>query len=166
MSNHTDYKQEIDDWANMWDEMQDDGIHPAIEKPKPSAFASQVLGDAPADSYYDYLDGQEDLLSEEEIVTTQNPVRMDTVGADNKQPEPAWVREDLLDEIQKMKDRLFQMENELARMGQGKKHSEKPVETDDKKSMSKLESLRKQIDKLSDELGIENDPSPYKIKKK
>lgn len=166
MSDHTDYKQEIDTWADMWDEMQDKGIHPVSEKPKPSAFAANIFGVEPEDSFDDYVDGDEGLLSEEEIVTTQNPVRMDTLGPDNKQPEPAWVKEDFLDEIQQMKDRLFKVENELARMGQGKKHSDKPVDSDDKKVMSKVESLRKEIDRLSDELGIKNEPSPYKVKRK
>lgn len=167
MSNHEDYKAEIDAWADMWDEMQDKGVHPSIEKPKPSPFAAGILGDNPSDSYYDFLDGQDDLLSEEEqVVITQNPVRMDTVGSDNEQPKPAWVSEDLLDEIEKMKNRLFELENQAARMGQGKEFSEKPVTSDEKKFMSKFENIRKDIERISNELGVKNDPSPYKLKVK
>lgn len=165
MSDLNDYKDEIDAWADMWDEMQDKGVHPQSEKPQLSSFANKVLNDDPADSYYDYFNGQDDLLSEE-IVTTQNPVRMDTVGKDNEKPEPAWVSEDLLDEIQKMKDQLFKIENQLAKMGQGKTFSEKPVTTDNKNLNSKVERLRKEIDRLSDKLGLKDDPTPYKIKAK
>jgi|688.fasta_scaffold15885_4 hypothetical protein len=166
MSKHIDYKQDIDAWTEMWDEMLEKGVHPQVEKPKTSDFAKQIFGDDPADSYYDYLYGEEELFSEEDVITTQNPVRMDTVGPDNKQPEPVWVKEDLLDELQQMKDRLFKLENEFAQMGQGKEFKEDPVDTTDDKMMSKFESLRKQINKLSDELGIANEPSPYKIKRK
>lgn len=167
MSNHENTKQDIDDWANMWDEMQEKGIHPEIEKPKPStAFSSDFFDDNPSDFYYGYLDGQDDLLSEESTVVTQNPVRMDTIGPDNEQPDPAWVKEDFVEEITKMKDKLFKVENELAKMGQGKKHSEKPVNDDGKKLFSQIESLRKDIEKLSSKLGIADEPSPYKVKSK
>jgi hypothetical protein len=163
MSNHEDYKSEIDYWADMWDEMQDKGIHPEPEKPKQSTFAAKILGDEPQDSYYDSLDMSELIQEAEEI--SQNPVRMNTVGPDNKQPEPAWVKEDLLSEIKKLKDRLFKVENQMARMGQSEKLSEKPVEDDGKKLMDKIESIRKEIEDVSSKLGVQNDPSPFVIKK-
>jgi hypothetical protein len=163
MSDHEDYKSEIDSWADMWDEMQNKGIHPQPEKPKQSEFASKILSDEPQDSYYDSLDMSELIQEAEEI--SQNPVRMDTVGSDNKQPEPAWVKEDLLSEIEKLKERLFKVENEMARMGQGEKISGKPIEDNGQKLMAKIESIRKEIENVSNKIGVENDPSPFIIKK-
>ena len=163
MSNLSDYKSEIDNWADMWDEMQDKKMHPALEKPEQSAFASKILGDEPQDSHYDDVDP--DGLLQESEEATQNPVRMDTVGPDQDQPNPAWVKEDFLSEIEDLKQRLFKVENEIARMGQGKKFSETPVQSDRNNFMSKVESLKKQIEKLSSNLGVENDPTPFVIKK-
>jgi hypothetical protein len=53
----------------------------------------------------------------------------------------------------------------MARMGQGKKASEKPVDDDGKKLMDKIESIRKEIEDVSSKLGVKNEPSPFKIKK-
>jgi hypothetical protein len=167
MNDYTDYKQDIDKWADMWDEMQDKCIHPDLEKPKLSAFASSVLEDKPSDSYYDYLETEEELFSEEkDVITTQNPVRMDTVGPDQEYPDPSWNKEDFLNEIEKLKNRLFDLENKLARMGQGKKFSETPINVNDKKLIKKIENIKDQINSLSNELGVKDDPSPYKVKKR
>lgn len=157
MSDNTDYRSEIDNWAEMWDEMQDEGIHPEIEKPKPSPFASEYMGDTGQDTYYDYLDSEE-LLAEDK---TQNPVYPDSVGADNSGPDPVWVSDKLLPEIEKLKDRLFKVENRMAQMGQGKKFSEKAI-AEDKSLFGEIESIRKQIERVSSQLGIKEEPSPYK----
>lgn len=164
MSDYENYKSEIDSWAELWDEMREKGVHPEAEKPKQSEFAAKILGDDPADTYFDSLDN--DALLQESEDTVQNPVRMDTVGPDNKQPESVWVDEDLLSEIEKLKDRLFKVENEMARMGCGDKVAQEPVKVDDKKLMTKIESIRQEIEDISSKLGIKNEPSPFRIKKK
>lgn len=163
MSDHENYKSDINAWTDMWDEMQDKGVHPQAEKPKKSDFAAKIFGDEPEDTYYDYLEG-EGLLQESED-TVQNPIRMNTVGPDSETPEPVWVNDKLLSEIEKLKERLFKVENEMARMGQGKKASEKPVDDDGKKLMDKIESIRKEIEDVSSKLGVKDEPSPFKIKK-
>lgn len=172
MSEHKDYRTEIDDWAAMWDEMQASGVHPAPEKPKPSPFAADVLGMRAQDTYYDYFDSQDDyapaeddegLLQEEK---TPNPVYPDSVGPDNEGPKAAWVNEKLLKEVEFLKKRLFQVENKMARMGQGKKWTEKAVvQGDGDKLMSEIRALRKRIDRVSNTLGIKDEPSPWQIKR-
>lgn len=163
MSDLSDYRAEIDAWADMWDEMQDKQVHPAPEKPKQSDFANKILGDDSEDTYYDSLDSNE--LFQESEEATQNPVRMDTVGPDDKHPAPVWAKEDFLSEIENLKDRLFKLENEMARMGQGKTFSEKPVEAGKNDLMKKIESIRSEIDSVSSKLGVKDDPTPFVIKK-
>ena len=163
MSNHENYKSEIDTWADMWDEMQDKSVNPQAEKPKQSDAAFNFFGDEPTDNSYDI--DSEALLQESED-TVQNPIRMDTVGSDNKQPKPVWVEENLLSEIEKLKKRLFKIENKMARMGQKEKFTQDPVHDDGKKLMDKIESIRNDIEEVSNQLGIQNDPSPFKIKNK
>jgi hypothetical protein len=52
----------------------------------------------------------------------------------------------------------------MARMGQGTKFSEKVVNEDGKKLMGEIDSIRKQIEKVSSQLGIKEEPSPYNVK--
>lgn len=163
MSDLSDYRSEIDAWADMWDEMQDKEVHPALQKPRQSDFANKILGDDPQDTYYDSLDADELFQESEEV--TQNPVRMDTVGPDDKHPTPVWAKEDFLSEIEDLKNRLFKLENEMARMGQGKTLSEKPVEADNSALMKKIESIRSEIESVSSKLGVKDDPAPFVIKK-
>ena len=163
MSDLSDYRSEIDAWADMWDEMQDKQVHPALEKPKQSDFANKILGDDPQDTYYDSLDANE--LFQESEEATQNPVRMDTIGPDNKHPTAAWVKEDFLSEIEDLKDRLFKLENDMARMGQGITFSENPVATGKDDLMKKIESRRSEIEDVSSKLGLKDDPTPFVIKK-
>lgn len=160
MSEQKDYRSEIDDWAEMWDEMLDKGVHPEIEKPKASPFAAEIFNDDPQDTYYDYNDSDE--MLQETMV--QNPIFPDSVGTDQENPKSAWVSEKLLDEISELKDRLFKIENKMARMGQGTKFSEKTVNEDGKKLMGEIDSIRKQIEKVSSQLGIKEEPSPYNVK--
>jgi hypothetical protein len=64
MSMH-DYRSDIDMWTDMWDQMQKDpATNPPIQKPQPSPFAKEVLGNKAQDTYYDYFDS-EDLLQED-----------------------------------------------------------------------------------------------------
>lgn len=74
------------------------------------------------------------------------------------------MSETLLKEIQSLKNRLFKLENKMARLGQGKKLAEKKTHSMFDKSMfNEIKSLRERIDRVSSQLGIENEPSPYTL---
>ncbi len=49
-------------------------------------------------------------------------------------------------------------------MGQGKKWSEKPIR-EDKRFLDEIKSLRNRIERVSSQLGIEDEPSPWQIKR-
>jgi len=88
----------------------------------------------------------------------------DSVGEDGVNPKPAWVNKDLLKEVESLKNRLFKVENAVARMGQGKKWSAKPIK-EDSRLMSEIKALRNRIEKVSSQLGIKDEPSPWQIKR-
>lgn len=174
------YRSDIDQWTEMWDEIQGDEEFSGKEELIPSPSAG--IGNRPQDDYYDFLDSgnqfpdeesvpeEEGLLQEAkkkkrvvESKTTMNPVYPDSVGADSENPKPAWVNENLLKEIENLKKRLFQVENKMAKMGQGKKWPEKPIASDDSKIMSEIKMLQKRINKLSDSLGVEDEVSPWRV---
>lgn len=157
-----DYRSEIEHWAGMWDDMQKSNIHPAIEKPQPSPYSA---GDTAQDHYFDLFDDEhaETMLQEEKV---PNPVYPDSAGVDNQHPKPAWVREDFLKEVETLKNRLFRLENQMARLGQGKKFDEKKVHgMFDKSMFAEIRSLRTRIDKVSSQLGIKDEPSPWQVKR-
>lgn len=157
-----DYRSDIDQWADMWDEMQEDlGINPPIQKPQASTFNSEPLDSKAQDVYYDYLDSEE-LLQEEKV---PNPVYPDSVGPDQENPKPVWVNENLLKEVESLKDRLFKLENQMAKMGQGKKFSEKVHSFGDKSMFAEIKALRDRIEKVSSQLGIKDEASPWQIKR-
>lgn len=158
-NNNDDYRAEIEMWADMWDQAQEEDIHPAPEAPQPSEFAASVLGDD-QDPYWDYVDGEEQLLQEQ---NTPNPVYPDSVGKDSK-TDPVWVKDDFLKEVETLKDRLFKVENQMAKMGVTDNSNQKPLQGVDSKLMSEIESLRKKIDQVSDNLGIKNEKSPWVVK--
>lgn len=174
MSNMHDYRSEIDQWTEMWDEMEKSNIHPSMQKPKPSPFAADVLGTTAQDTYYDYFDAQDDyqpdpseydpeseaLLQEDK---SPNPIYPDSQGVDQDQPTPVWVNDKLLDEITSLKNRLFKLENAVAKMDQGKGWSQAPVR-ENKKWFNEVQQLRTRLDKVSSQLGIADEPSPWQIK--
>jgi hypothetical protein len=161
----------------MWDELEGVEDHPAPAAPAtqerlklgdylnmsdeefekqtdPSAFQSSQ------DVYHDYNDDQ--LLQEEK---SQNPVYPDSVGPDHETTPAVWVDEDLLKDVEDLKEKLFNVENRLAKqMGGGEKWVEKAHEPDNK-FMSEIESLRDRIGKISNNLGVKDEPSPWQIKK-
>jgi len=166
-----DVRAELDMWADMWDEIQEKGIHPDPESPKPVQRPADKSVQRPADEtpgtaqdyYYGYLDDEQELLQEDK---TPNPVYPDSIGPDYTTTPPVWASEELLKEVEKLKDTLFDVENRLAsQMGGDKKWVEKAHHPDDKKLMSEIESLRKRIEKVSSQLGIENEPSPWETKR-
>lgn len=155
MSKQLDHRSELDAWIEMWKEAETDGVHPKPKTSAPVPYDGDVEGD-----YYDC----QELLQEEER-TTPNPVYPDSVGPDCCDPKPVWVDEDFLKEIETLKNKLFDLENKLAKkMGGDGKWVETPHEPDDKKLMSEIEKMRDKIEKISSKLGIEHEPSPYKVK--
>jgi len=162
MSEYNDYRSEIEMWADMWDQAQQDNVHPAPEPPQPSEFAASVLGDDAQDAYWDFMDSEDQLLQEEH--KTPNPVYPDSAGPDHKTTPPVWVSEDLLKEIESLKNQLFKVENKMAKMGAGDKLEQKARKGEEGKLMSEIESIRKRIEKVSSSLGVEHEPSPWVVK--
>lgn len=152
-----DYRSEFDVWVGMWDELQKE--YPEPESPKTVVPATE--DDSVRDLYYGYLDESEPtVLSEEKKFV--NPVYPDSVGPDNETTPPAWTNEDIVKKITELKDRLFKLENDFAsQMGGGKKWKEKSEDSTKSKSLSKIEKLKKEIDKLSDSLGTEHEAKPW-----
>jgi len=162
------YRSEMDAWQEMWDEAQEKGIHPEVEPVK-------RYGEVPdtgkaQDFYYQYLDDalgvEPEVLTEEKELRTPNPVYPDSAGPDCATTPPVWVSEDLLKEVQKLKDKLFDVENRLAKeMGGGEKWLEKAHNPDQKKTLSEIDSLKKRIEELSSTLGTEHERSPWVVKR-
>lgn len=163
MSN--DFRSELEMWCDLWDDAQAQGVHPQPPKPKPVRSTDEFAGGNTAQDYYfGFLDETEDEVLQEEKIP--NPIYPDTVGPDSTTTPPAWVNEDLLKEVEGLKNKLFAVENKLAKMGNGKKWTEKAiVQTNDQKLMSEIESLRKRIERVSSQLGVEHEASPWEIKR-
>ena len=185
---YDDWKSDIDDWADMWDEMQESGTHPpSAPKAEIACWDSQDTN--PHDMYYTYvadLAAQEregrsqsqpyahhvqqaqddDLLQEETSDRTPNPVYPDSIGPDHKTTPPVWASEQILSEIQNLKNRIFELENNLASLGQKKQWQEKAIVQKSPVPISQeLERLRDEIERVSSRLGIEHEPSPYVVRR-
>lgn len=167
-NNTDDVRAELDMWGDMWDEIQEKGIHPEIEPVKPTSPDEPfAIGSRTQDYYYDSLetdfDPEEPQILQED--KSPNPVYPDSIGPDHTTTPAVWASEELLKEVEKLKGQLFDVENRMAKMGGGEKWSEKTHHPDDKKVMGEVESLRKRIEKVSSQLGIEHEPSPWEIKR-
>lgn len=158
-----DYRSELDDWLEMWSQASKEGTvkdEPKVEHP---GLSSDGDTETTQDLYFDYLDSE--LLQEEEQHIA-NPIYPDSVGPDAFNTPPVWANEDVLKEIQTLKDKLFDVENKLAaKMGGDKKWQEKAYISEDGKLMAEIESLRKQVEKISSVIGIENEHTPWVVKR-
>jgi len=162
-----DFRSELEMWTDLWNDAQEQGVHPEVPKPKSKDVG--FSGNTAQDHYFDYLDSEaeDEVLQEENI---PNPVYPDSVGPDSARP-PAWTKDDLLKEIESLKDKLFKAENKLAKLGGDKKWTEKAINYDpqvapnDNNLMSQIEALHKKIEKVSNHLGLEEEPSPWQIKR-
>lgn len=172
-----DYRSEMDDLIAMWGEMESSGMNPEPQSPQKLP-SRDDYGDNPTDMYYSYFDDQhgavddvptdihmdadQEALLQEEKLKTPNPVYPDSAGPDYQTTQPVWVSEEAFKEIEKLKGRLFDVENKIAKqMGGGEKWVEKCHHPNDKKLLSELESLRKRIEKVSSALGVEDEQSPW-----
>ena len=170
-----DYRAEIDQWTHMWDEVQEKYPEPETEPEEPGfGFGSkQTLGlgagpdsvppDDPHDVFYTALETEE-ILSEEQ--KTPNPVYPDSVGPDHETTPPVWVSEEIVKEITSLKDKLFEVENKLAKMGGGEKWPEKAqMDSDQGGLLDEIKSLKDKIEKLSSTLGTEHEKSPWVVQR-
>ena len=150
----------LSDWMGIWDKAVSDGVF------KPDVNDQQVT---PLDSDVGYdpvscsMAGIDPILIQESSDKhIPNPVYPDSVGKDQDLPKPAWVNEDMIKELEELKDKLFKLENKFAiKSGDFVKQN-----ADDKKVMSQMQSIRKQIDQVSDSLGVKDEPSPWVVDNK
>jgi hypothetical protein len=183
---YDDWKSDIDEWADMWDEMQENKSHPPAA-PKAEIAVWDEHENNPHDIYYSYVNElahqerdnknqpqpyaghiqqvQDGLLQEQDD-RTPNPVFPDSVGPDHETTPPVWTSEHILSEIKGLKDKIFDLENDLAKLGQKDQWQEKVVPQTTPTPISvELERLRDEIEKVSSRLGVEHEPSPYVVKR-
>ena len=162
-----DYRSELEQWVDLWDDAQEKGVHPNGESPEQSqsvGFGSKQtlgFGSKAQDDYYDYLDSQVPGLLQE--LRIPNPIYPDSAGPDSETTPPVWADEDLLKEVEGLKKKLFDLENKMAALGGEKKVLEKAqvYKAGNDKMMSEIKSLRDKIEKVSSTLGIKHEPSPW-----
>lgn len=159
-----DIRSDLDYWQAMWDEMESGDIHPIPERPNPQV--DPGVSTTAQDTYYDFLDaehGTEPGLIQED--TTPNPVYPDSVGPDHTTTASVWVTEEIVKEIEDLKDKLFKVENQMAKqMGGGDKWVTKAHDPKHDKLMSEIQSIKKRIEKVSSNLGVKDEPSPWVTK--
>ena len=148
-----DTKRDMNDWAHMWQKACEDGVFDDIAD-------NRADDSLPYDPLVCELSGVDTRLLDEH--KTPNPVYPDSVGVDQNQPEPVWVKEDMLKEIEELKNKLFELENKFAE-NSGKFVDQK---SGDQKIMSKIESIKKEIEQVSNTLGTEGEPSPWETEEK
>lgn len=166
MSEQKDFRSDLDMWMDMWDSAQDENVHPPVPAAKPTSFdrpAHEVddwsyqfamggQGGSDEPNHYDIVDGVDELFQED--ASSENPIHPDSAGPDSEKPEPVWVKEDIAKEIVELKAKLYDMECKMAQLGGGEKWNEKPVEVQSG-GMSKIDALRKKIEKSSNKVGID-----------
>jgi hypothetical protein len=150
----------LSNWQDMWDQAQktDDFQNEKIDFP-----SSQVdvgSNDTAQDYYWNNLEAEalnDGLLTEEK---TPNPVYPDSVGKDQDKPEPSWVKENLLDEVKKLKQKLYDLEIKMNEKDGGSGEVvEKCHHPETDKMFKKIKDMEQKIDKLSNQLGKEDEPS-------
>lgn len=174
MEDYQDHLSDIEQWAGMWDELQDDFQEdnppvPEVEvNPQPLgdtqdtywAFFNDRMENPSGDSDYDY----DELLQEDKTEKTPNPVYPDSVGPDYKTTQPVWVSEELLSDVEDMKKKLFELENQIAsKMGGGEKWVEKAHQPELTSTQNKIDALRDRITRVSNNLGTKDEPSPWRV---
>jgi len=158
-----DFRADLDMYQAMWDEMEEGESQSPTMQPQVDPGDSHTA----QDTYYDFLDAEHGadpgLIQEDK---TSNPVYPDSQGPDHTTTDAVWVTEDIVKEIEELKDKMFKLENEMAKqMGGGEKWVEKAHDPDHGKAMSEIESLKKRIEKVSNNLGVKDEPSPWEVKR-
>lgn len=164
---------DFENWVDLWDQACKNKIFPTQHKEDERAdYIAQRLGhDTPdevertGDPYFDYLDStleDEGLLQESKTPkkVSANPIYPDSVGKDSDHPAAVWVSEKIVEEIVDLKKKLYEIECKMnAEEAGGKKWTEKVYDSDDKKLMTQIDSVRKKIDSLSNLLGLKDEPT-------
>lgn len=165
---------DLNDFCNLWDKACQSGIFDEEEVERPPL----QLGDGLAaklglnlddedeyeeetgdDPYYGYNE-DESLLQETAKKRTPNPIYPASSGKDQNQPKPTWVDNKMFERVEDLKRRLYNIECKLGEQDAGgKRWTERAIQSPaGQKLISQIESLRTQIDELSDMLGIEDEP--------
>jgi len=149
-------KEQFDKWCNDWEEalktkdFQTPEFTPAFSEDDyvPTGHTTAQ------DDYWNHV--EQEILHE---VKTPNPIRPDTAGKDQDQPKPVWVNEKFIEEITELKSRLYKLEVKMNKKDAGK-WTEKAQTTNGSsgKLLKELESMRKKIDELSNNLGTKEEP--------
>lgn len=167
MEDNLDYRSELDNWISMWNSDEQGDIHPDSEPVKTFPYQD---GSDYNDIFYDYMqDGQDEepeLIQEDHKIP--NPVYPDSVGPDHTTTPPVWVNEEkLMKEIQALKDKMFDLENQIAQLGGSEDWQEKALVRKTPTEISKkMEDLKEKIERTSSQLGIEDEPSPWVVKER
>lgn len=162
-----DSRDDFQNWCNLWQQAQDAGIFPGEEKLQPSNDLDDEYynEEDPMDQYYSNLDRMAEeeydggLL--QETRKAANPIRPDSVGKDQDFPVASWTDERAIAAVTNLKRELYEIECRLnEKAAGGKKWQTKPVKMDEgsKKLWQQIESIRRKIDTLSDNLGLKDEP--------
>ena len=148
MTKSLDYRDELEQWMDLWNQAEKNDLIPKESKLTPQAADL-------SDYYYDNLDRmaeEEGMLQESEDVV--NPIMTGSKGKDSD-PEVPWIDNDSIEEVAELKRQLYEIECQLiTKEAGGKKWNEKPILAKNEAISDKIESIKKKIDKLSDKLGL------------
>lgn len=165
-------KAEFDDFVNKWDQALEKGIFEKPNTPEvnPETASSSFFGftqtnntDSVAQTDQEYWNAinmaaddhdpkviNESAVKEDHKSLPSNPVSKDSVGCDQKMsPQSLGLTysEEELEKLTELKKELYDLESKLmTSMGFGDDKNQKKIE-------SKIESVKKEIHKLSDEMG-------------
>lgn len=156
-------QDQFDNWCDLWDQAKKSDAFKKEEGGMwiPPSQKGVDFNQSPQDFYWNNLEGAEQQVLNEN--KTSNPIYPDSVGKDQDQPKPAWVKEDLLKDIADMKRKLYDLEVKLNKKDGGDGDwVEKCHHPDDSKLWSQIQDLKKKIDEMSNKLGVEDEPSVSK----
>lgn len=147
-------QNEFENWCDLWNAAKDSDEFKTTDKLEKQEFNHDISNEKAQDDYWNNL---EELLTEEK---SANPIYPDSVGKDQDNPKPSWVKEDFLEEISNLKQKLYDIELELGKEDAGGgKWVEKCHHPKDESLLSKIEKLKNEIDTLSNKLGKEDEVS-------
>lgn len=179
------YTNDIDDfasWCDMWDAAcAPGGEFEPQEQPKQQKYPIvgdlYVNSDVEEDEANEDREGLEDDDWEAEIAAdsliqervadpnarkTPNPVYPDSTGRDSTRPKTDNKYIKALEEVDKLKRQLYELECNLIRKETGADWQTKPkvmFDAEDNKGWSNIQKLKEKIDDLSDALGFMDEPT-------
>lgn len=137
--------EDIREFMGLWEEAQ----KKEVPKESPQKI-KEILpkSDAIQELYWS------NLYMEMENQAHPNPVAPFSYGKDSEHPNPEWVDNPLLKELEDLKTKLYDLESKMNKKEEGgDKWVEEPVEQEGGESFSsEIENLKKNIDDLSDKI--------------